>query len=55
VKRDNWSLLYNIAGISAILSVAIIPMQIVFFIINPPPETANGFFRTCSVRSLLSN
>lgn len=43
-KRDNWGLLYRIAGIAAVLSVAIIPIQIVFFIVSPPPETVIGFF-----------
>lgn len=40
---NNWSLFYNIAGVCAIFSVLIIPVQIVLFILSPPPETAIEF------------
>jgi len=40
----NWSKLYKVGGIAAIIIVLIIPIQILIFTIFPPPETTIGFF-----------
>ena len=39
-----WSWLYNIGGAAALFSVAIIPIQLVIFIVWGQPETAIGWF-----------
>ncbi len=40
----NWDKLFKFGGISALIIVLIIPIQIVVFTLYPPPETAIGFF-----------
>lgn len=40
----NWHKLCKIGGISALLIVLIIPIQIIIFTLYPPPETTIGFF-----------
>ena len=40
----NWGKLCKIGGISALLIVMIIPIQIIIFTVYPPPETTIGFF-----------
>jgi len=42
-KKDGWALLYRIGAFCAIFSVSIIPVQIVVFLLSPPPEDAAGF------------
>ncbi|NIA29392.1 MAG: hypothetical protein GWP06_05690, partial [Actinobacteria bacterium] len=48
LQRDNeiekWNKFYKIGGISAILIVLLIPIQIFIFIKFPPPENTLGFF-----------
>jgi len=39
----NWKKLYRIAGISALVIVLIIPVQVVVFSVFPPPEDSIGF------------
>lgn len=40
----NWDKLCKIGGISALIIVLIIPIQIIIFTLYPPPETTIGFF-----------
>jgi hypothetical protein len=40
----NWDKLCKIGGISALIIVLIIPIQIIIFTLYPPPQTAIGFF-----------
>lgn len=40
----NWSKLYRIGGLSALLIVALIPIQLIVFISYPPPTNAADFF-----------
>jgi hypothetical protein len=39
-----WSRLYRIGGIASLLMVAVVPIQIAVFAIQPPPDTAAGWF-----------
>jgi len=41
----DWKKIYKIAGVSAIAIVVIIPIQIIIFIIFPPPESSIGFIK----------
>lgn len=41
----NWKKLYKIAGISALVIVLIIPVQVVIFSVFPPPEDSIGFIQ----------
>lgn len=41
---SRWSLLLYIAGFAAIYIIIVIPVQGMFFILSPPPETVLGFF-----------
>jgi len=40
-----WSSLYKIAGVAALITAIIIPMQFVVFIASPPPNTVIEYFR----------
>lgn len=40
----NWDKLCKVGGISALIIVLIIPIQIIIFTVYPPPETTIGFF-----------
>lgn len=40
----NWNKLCKVGGISALIIVLIIPIQIIIFTVYPPPETTIGFF-----------
>jgi hypothetical protein len=40
-----WRSLYRVGGAAALLMVAFIPIQIVVFIVWPPPSTVIGFFQ----------
>jgi len=40
----NWEKLCKVGGISALVIVLIIPVQIIIFTLYPPPETTLGFF-----------
>ena len=39
-----WSVLYKLAGASALLMAIFIPIQIIVFVTNPPPATVSGWF-----------
>lgn len=39
-----WRSLYKIGGMAALIMVALIPVQIIIFMVYPPPTTAAGFF-----------
>ncbi|HOW26297.1 MAG TPA: DUF4386 family protein [Bacteroidales bacterium] len=41
---SSWKLLYRIAGAAALLMAVFIPIQIIIFILWPPPETTIGWF-----------
>ncbi len=41
----NWKKLYKVAGISALVIVLIIPVQVVIFSVFPPPEDSIGFIQ----------
>jgi len=40
-----WSSLYRLGGLAALLVVVCLPIQIAVFILNPPPDTVVGWFR----------
>ncbi|GAB1405946.1 hypothetical protein MASR1M74_31280 [Lentimicrobium sp.] len=42
-KEYNWNKLYKIAGLSALMIVLIIPIQILIFSLFPPPDDSIGF------------
>lgn len=44
VTSINWSSLYKASGVAALLSVVFLPIQIIVFILNPPPSTIIGWF-----------
>lgn len=55
--KNEWSILFKIAFISTILMLSIIPLQIVVYIVSPPPSTAEGFitlFNKSTLWGLLS-
>jgi hypothetical protein len=41
---SDYARLYRIGGIASLLMVAVVPIQIAVFILQPPPETAIGWF-----------
>ncbi|MBP6978420.1 MAG: DUF4386 family protein [Bacteroidales bacterium] len=41
---SSWKLLYKISGAAALLMAVFIPIQIIIFILWPPPETTIGWF-----------
>ena len=41
----HWSSLYKIAGVAALITAIIIPIQLVVFMASPPPNTALEYFR----------
>ena len=40
----NWDKLCKVGGVAALVIVLLIPIQILFFVVYPPPETTLGFF-----------
>jgi hypothetical protein len=42
---SNWNWLYKIGGAAALLSVVFFPIQIIVFLVSPPPDTVIGWFR----------
>lgn len=44
VTGSNWGNLYKAGGVAALLSVLFFPIQIIVFILNPPPSTIAGWF-----------
>lgn len=44
VTGSNWGSLYKASGVAALLSALFFPIQIIVFILNPPPSTVAGWF-----------
>jgi len=44
IADPKWKWLYKIGGAAALLSVVFFPIQILVFIISPPPTTVTGWF-----------
>ena len=42
--NSRWNWLYKVAGVAALISLVIIPIQVIIFIVSPPPSTAIGWF-----------
>ena len=42
--RTDWTLLYRVAAAAALLSAALIPVQVAIFLVWPPPDTVTGYF-----------
>jgi hypothetical protein len=42
---SNWDWLYKIGGAAAMLSLVFFPIQIIIFLVNPPPDSVIGWFR----------
>lgn len=51
--EDRWQRLYTIGGLSALLMVLIIPIQMVVFTSAPPPTSALGWFELFQQNALL--
>ena len=52
-RRSTWTTLYRIAGASALTVVALIPIQILVFLLWPPPTTVLGYFSVFQSNLLL--
>ncbi|MEJ2549083.1 MAG: DUF4386 family protein [Anaerolineales bacterium] len=52
-RISQWKSLYKIAGISVLLMISIVPIQIAIFSIVPPPSTALGWFELFQDNALL--
>ncbi|MCW3135567.1 MAG: DUF4386 family protein [Canidatus Methanoxibalbensis ujae] len=50
---SRWNWLYRVAGVAALISLVIIPIQIIVFIVSPPPTTAIGWFTLFQNNELL--
>lgn len=50
---SRWSWLYKIGGAAALLVVVILPIQIIVYIVSPPPSTAIDYFTLFQSNSLL--
>lgn len=48
-----WKGLYKVAGVAALISAVIIPIQVIVFIVSPPPSTALGWFTLFQDNKLL--
>ena len=53
VADTRWHLLYRVAGISALITAALILVQMIIFILWPPPITAIDYFKLFQDNSLL--
>lgn len=53
ITRTDWRGLYRAAFWAAILMLALIPVQIAFFLIWPPPSTVEGFYQLLMENPLL--
>ncbi len=51
--NSSWNWLYRVAGVAALISLVIIPIQIIVFIVSPPPTTAIGWFTLFQNNKLL--
>ncbi len=52
-RISQWKSLYKIAGISVLLMISIVPIQITVFSAAPPPDTALGWFELFQDNALL--
>jgi hypothetical protein len=50
---SRWSWLYKIGGTAALLYVVILPIQIIVYIVSPPPSTAIDYFTLFQSNGLL--
>lgn len=50
---SNWKTLYKVGGIAALVMAVLIPIQVIIFIISPPPTTIIGWFTLFQKNSLL--
>lgn len=53
MEKNNWSFLYKTAGIIAWITLGLIPIQIVIFILWPPPTTVLEFFSLFQKNALI--
>lgn len=44
IADSNWKSLYKIGGAAALLVAVFVPIQIIVFVISPPPSTVIGWF-----------
>lgn len=52
-KNTEWQWIYKLATISAIVGVAIIPLQIIVYLISPPPTAIEDWFSLFQNNTLL--
>ena len=50
---SKWRRLYRYGGICSLIMVAIVPIQIVVFVVSPPPQTVEGWFKLFQESALL--
>ena len=53
MEKNNWSFLYKTAGIIAWITLGLIPIQLVIFILWPPPTTVLDFYSLFQKNSLI--
>jgi len=53
MEKNNWSFLYKTAGIIAWITLGLIPIQIVIFILWPPPTTVLDFYSLFQENALI--
>lgn len=51
--KSDWRWLYRLGGIAALTIVALIPIQIVVYVVSPPPDTVAGFYELFQRSTLL--
>jgi hypothetical protein len=49
----NWEWLYKAGGAAALLSVVFFPIQIIVFLVSPPPDTIIGWFNLFQTNKLI--
>jgi hypothetical protein len=53
VVDPQWSALYKIAGAAAVISAVLIPIQVLVFIVWPPPSSVAGWFELLQTSPLV--
>ena len=53
IADSHWKSLYKFGGAAALITVVIMPIQIIVYIASPPPSTAIGFFTLFQNNSFL--
>ncbi|MCJ7735633.1 MAG: hypothetical protein MUP11_13930, partial [Anaerolineales bacterium] len=53
MEKNNWSFLYKTAGIIAWITLGLIPIQIVIFILWPPPTIVLDFYSLFQKNALI--